>query len=75
MNGNVGWLIMLVYIIAWDILAPETLSDAFYKAFQHPFHKWWLIVVWVVITLHLFKLVPKRYDLIHIVTDWVKGWL
>jgi len=73
--GGVGWLIMLIYIVAWDCMADETLSDAFYRAVQHPFHKWWVIFVWVVITLHLFKLIPKRYDLVHIVTDWVKGWL
>ena len=73
--GSVGWLIMLIYIVTWDCMASETLSDAFYKAVQHPFHKWWVILVWVVITLHLFKLISKRYDLVHIVTDWVKGWL
>ena len=75
MNGSVGWLVMLIYIVAWDCLASETLSDAFYKAIEHPFHKWWVITVWVAITLHLFKLIPKRYDLVHIVTDMVKGWL
>ncbi len=75
MNGNVGWLVMLIYIVAWDMLAPETLSDAFYKAFSSPLHKWWVILVWVVITLHLFKLIPKKYDLIHIITDLIRSWL
>lgn len=75
MSGNVGWLVMFCYIVAWDIYAPETLSDAFYNAFQHPLHKWWVIAVWAVITLHLFKLIPKKYDLIHIVTDLIKELL
>lgn len=75
MNGSVGWLIMLVYIVVWDMKADETLSDAFYRAFENPFHKWWVIAVWLIITLHLFKLVPKKYDMVHIITDWVKGWL
>lgn len=72
MNGAVGWVVMAIYILIWDIMSKETLSSAFYRALESPLHRWWVIFIWVVITLHLFKLVPKKYDLIDILINFVK---
>lgn len=57
---------MAVYIIGYDVWAAvsrnETLSEAFYNAVRHPVRKWPVGVVWTYLTVHLFHVLPERFD-------------
>jgi hypothetical protein len=55
-TGATGWAVIVVFVAAWDYTAPETLSAAFARA--HPAK----VVVWGILTAHLFKAVPRKYD-------------
>jgi hypothetical protein len=72
MKGGWGWLGLTIYIILWDFFATDTLSSAFYRAVSHPIQRWFVITIWAVITLHLFKLIPKRFDLIWLIVQGLK---
>lgn len=72
MKGGWGWLGLTLYIILWDYFSADTLSSAFYRAVTHPIQRWFVIFIWSIVTLHLFKLIPKRYDLIWLIVHWLK---
>jgi hypothetical protein len=65
-HGSKLWLGLAGYIVAVDghaaIRGKETLSTAFFRAIRHPLHRPWVVGAWVYITLHLFKLIPDRFD-------------
>lgn len=72
LNGAWGWLGLAIYVATYDALARETLSRAFYRSIEHPKRRWLTIVVWVMVTLHLFRFIPQRLDAIH----WIgQGYL
>ena len=64
--GTKGWLGLVAYVAIFDLVAGytnrETLSGAFYRAFLHPRQRWIVIVAWVYLTLHLFAILPARFD-------------
>lgn len=57
-----GWLGLATYVVGWDLLAPETLSQGFEDAWRHPRRRWQLLAAWVFVTAHLFVVLPKRVD-------------
>lgn len=57
-----GWLGLAAYVAAWDLLAPETLSQGFEDAWRHPKRRWQVVAAWVFITAHLFVVLPPRLD-------------
>lgn len=57
-----GWIGLAVYVAAWDLLAPETLSQGFADAWHHPRRRWQLLAAWAFITAHLFTVLPRQYD-------------
>ena len=65
-TGDRAWVGLAAYIIAYDVFAGltkrETLSMSFARALDAPVRRWPTIVMWVYITAHLFRLVPRRYD-------------
>ncbi len=67
-----GWIGLAIYVTAWDILAPETLSRGFYEATRHPVKRWPLTLAWAFITAHLFRLLPERYDVLRHLSRRVK---
>jgi len=59
-SGVWGWLLLLAVVVAWDVVAlrtekVDTLSGAFYKALQSPVRRWPTVLVWAVLTMHLFQ--------------------
>jgi hypothetical protein len=64
-SGHAGWVIIAVGVLAWDFLAPETLTDAFRQARKHPVGAAAVAVTWGVLTAHLFELIPSKVDPIH----------
>jgi hypothetical protein len=67
-SGTFGWILLGAGVLAWDIAAPETLSDAFRRAHQHPASKYIVVAAWGTLTLHLFNKIPKRADPLHMIT-------
>lgn len=64
--GGKAWIGLTAYVVAYDAYAVasknDTLSTAFYQSVAHPKKRWPVIVVWVYLTCHLFKIVPEKYD-------------
>ncbi len=67
-TGTFGWVLLAAGVLVWDLVAPETLTDAFYRAHQHPASKIAVTGVWTMLTLHLFNKLPRRADPLHAVT-------
>lgn len=55
-----GWALLATLVVAWDVLAPETLSDGFARA--HPNVKF---VASAIVLGHLFDIIPEWADPIH----------
>lgn len=66
-TGEIAWIGLIAYIAAYDIIAMKTknptLSAAFYKFSQSKIGQPTLITFWFYLTAHLFRWIPKRYDL------------
>lgn len=56
--GAIGWVCLAGFVLAWDVLSPETLSTVFGRHRKHPL----VVAAWAVTTAHLFGVLPKRYD-------------
>lgn len=68
-NGAWGWTLLAGYIGIYDTWAlttgRETLSSAFGRTMRHPAKRWPTLVVYIVITLHLFDRLPTWLDPLH----------
>jgi len=53
--GTYGWLCLGAGIVAWDLLAKETLSHAADRALEHPIGKYAALVGGIVVTAHVFN--------------------
>lgn len=74
-SGTLAWAGLAAYVLAWDCYAltrkKETLTSAFERAITHPIARLPVALLWGVTTLHLFRLMPKKYDPFHVITMWV----
>ena len=69
--GTYGWLGLAAYVIAFDVLAPETLSSAADRALEHDYMKW---VAWAaggIVTGHVFNIIPEQIDPIQRTADFI----
>jgi hypothetical protein len=66
-RGSFAWLLLGALILAWDVLCRpgETLSESFARGCRQ--HRGMVRAGWLVLTLHLFGLLPKRADPLHLV--------
>ena len=66
-EGHYASIVLAIYIIAYDIIAinkgKRTLSTAFYTATNRMSRKIFLTTFWAYLTAHLFRWLPKEYDL------------
>jgi len=69
--GTIGWAALAAAVLAWDLLAPETLSDAFGRGCASQPRRAITIGAWVILTAHLFDVLPERADPLH--RAWVAG--
>lgn len=60
LRGDHGWVAIAAFVTLWDIFAPETLSRAFWRAIEHPVHRWWVLAIWAHVTAHLFLKKPAK---------------
>jgi hypothetical protein len=66
--GGWAWLLLAIYITIYDALAMRsgkhsTMSAAFYTFSSSKLGRPSLIIFWFYLTSHLFRWIPKRYDL------------
>ncbi len=69
--GTYGWYGLIIYVIAWDVTARETLTDAFDRGMNHPVIRWIACILWGLVTAHLFRVIPKHYDPLFRVTEYI----
>lgn len=66
-SGSFGWAGLVGYVVLFDVLAVvlggQTLSSAFYQASTKVRRRVFLFGVWGYLTAHLFRWLPKRWDL------------
>ncbi len=60
-NAKWAWLALGGFIIAWDVLEDDQLSHAFRRAPMPA-----TIVVCTLVVGHLYEVIPKRVDPIHL---------
>lgn len=68
-KGNVGWAGLVAFVLGYDtwaiVAGRESMTAAFGRAIQHPFHRWPVSVAWAITTLHLFGRLPRWLDPFH----------
>lgn len=71
--GTAGWIGLTAYVVAFDVLAPETLSSAMDRYLEDDKTKYIAWAVGGVVTAHLFNLIPPEYDILQKTSDYVGG--
>ena len=61
-SGTTGWAALAVGVVAWDLLADETLTGAFRRAHDSPVSRVIVMAAWGILTGHLFSVLPVRVD-------------
>ena len=65
-SGTYGWALLGGFVLAWDLLAPETLSSAADRALEHPVGKFVAYGVGAVTVAHVFNVFDQlgleKYD-------------
>jgi hypothetical protein len=65
-HGERAWFALVAGVVAYDAYAfrykHATMSKAFYELSRNWRGKVLLSVVWAVLTAHLFRMLPERFD-------------
>lgn len=63
------WVVLAAFIGAYDLYlirsGSPTLSEAFHRAVRHPVKRWPTVAAWSTVSLHLFGILPERWDPLH----------
>lgn len=65
-GGKLGWVILAAFVVLWDNLARETLSDAFWRGLLGRRSRFFVIALWAIVTSHLFLRTPLPLRLIRL---------
>ena len=57
-GGKLGWIILAGFVVVWDNLAKETLSDAFWRGLASRRWRWPVIGLSAAVVSHLFAKTP-----------------
>lgn len=60
-----GWIGITAVVIAADTLDEHTMSEAFREISRHRYGRFAIVPAWALLTLHLFGVLPPRYDPLH----------
>ena len=64
--GAAGWVSVGAVVIAAEVIDARTMSEAFHVASRHPVAGPVMAFGWGVLTAHLFGVLPRQYDPIHL---------
>lgn len=62
-SATLGWAAIGAGVLAWDLMAPETLSEAVDRSLKK--HRTTTVLAVSATALHLLNLIPERVDPIH----------
>lgn len=68
-SGTVGWAAIAAGVLAWDILADETLTSAFKRGASNERTRPYVVGALGVTALHLMGAIPRDLDPFYIVLD------
>lgn len=60
--GDLGWGFLVTGVVAWDVLAPETLSSAYDRYMEHPLKRIIAVGAVAITGAHLLNLLPRQID-------------
>lgn len=64
-RGAAAWIGLALYVATYDIAAYlrgwDTLSQAYARALEDR-RRWPVVIIWVYLTAHLWKVIPRQYD-------------
>lgn len=60
--GTAAWMGVATGVLAWDLFAPETMTDAFRRARSTPEGRLITTASWLLLTGHLFGVLPTWAD-------------
>jgi hypothetical protein len=72
-SGTTGWVMVAAGVIAWDLLAQETMSSAVHRACSTPQGTVLFIAGWGILTAHLLAVLPEKADPLMILLKAVKA--
>ena len=61
-SADIGWTLLVGGIIAWDVFAPETLSDGADRYLEHPVGKYLTLGAVAIVASHLLN-IPDHYEI------------
>lgn len=66
-----GWCAVAGLVIAWDVLAPQTLSSYADRLLENPNTRWIPWAVGGIVAGHVLNVTPPKLDPIQRAGDWV----
>jgi hypothetical protein len=61
-SGTYGWMALGAFVAAWDVFAPETLSNAIDRAIERPGGRIAVIGTIAITAAHLLNILPEEID-------------
>lgn len=58
--GTWGWIALVAGVVAFDLLAPETMSNAFRRGLKS--HELLTLGAWAITSAHLLNILPEEVD-------------
>jgi hypothetical protein len=68
-SGTVGWLAIGAFVVAWDLLAEESLTHAAERGLANPHTRPAVIAGIGITACHLLHIIPKHLDPYHLTID------
>ena len=68
-SGGIGWLGIATGVVAWDIMAPESLTHAFHRGMENPRTRPLVLGALAITAAHLLEVIPRQYDPFYIFID------
>jgi hypothetical protein len=59
-EGGMGWILLAIFVWAWDWYAPESLTQAFWRGLDNSHSRPFVLFGFVWVTSHLFLKKPQR---------------
>lgn len=60
--GTAGWLATAAVVLAAELLDEKTMSTGFREYSADPIGRYVVVSGWVLLSAHLFGLIPPKYD-------------
>jgi hypothetical protein len=69
--GTLGWGLLAAGVLAWDVLAEESLTHAFERGMDNPLTRPLVVAGLGATACHLLRVVPRTADPFYLIQDQV----